>query len=62
MQYAASLCLSVALIYNGKAIHLQLPAYLMVMLNHNIKYYCKVLVLEKGNKGFGVQLAKYSSQ
>lgn len=46
MHYAASLCLSVALIYNGKAIHLQLPAYLMVTLNLNIKYYCKVLLLE----------------
>lgn len=47
MHYAASLCLSVALIYIGKAIHLQLPAYLMVTLNHNRKYYCKVLLLEK---------------
>lgn len=47
MHYAASLCLSVALIYNGKAIHLQLLAYLMVMLNHSIKYYCKVFLWEK---------------
>lgn len=47
MHYAASLCLSVSLIYNGKAIHLQLPAYLMVMLNHSMKYCGKVLLLEK---------------
>lgn len=59
------LSVSLALIYNGKAIHLQLPAYLMVTLNHNIKYYCKVLLLEKGQrkkKGFGFHLAQKWSQ
>lgn len=57
MHYAASLCLSVSLIYNGKAIHLQLPAYLMVTLNHSMKYYSKVLPLEKAQR-FSFQLEK----
>lgn len=55
------LCLSVALIYNGKAIHLQFPAYLMVTLNHNIKYYCKVSEWDKVQRNYasGDQLANY---
>lgn len=58
MHYAASLCLSVALIYNGKAIHLQLAAYLMVTLNHNIKYCCKVFLVEKAQRNKGRVLSE----
>lgn len=47
MHDAASLCLSVPLIYNGKAIHSQLTACLTLTLSHNIKYCSKVLVQEK---------------
>lgn len=41
------LSVSLSLIYNGKAIHSQLPAYLMVTLNHRMKTTAKVLPLEK---------------
>lgn len=41
------LSVSLSLIYNGKAIHSQLPAYLMVTLNHSMKTMAKVLPLGK---------------